>query len=126
LNGFLYLNLLGALVIPTPDGDAGDAIFAYRNDTGGSIRTFVPEIADFGAAQTSATAYRDAVQLGSDPAQTEALLTTTANVQRFGWTDFGDPSGGLFPTTDTVLGNFTGAGTPISAFAFPASTRILA
>ncbi len=124
VNGFLYQDLLGALVIEKPTGDGADAIFTYNNTSGASIRTYVPSIQDFGATQLLFGTYRDAVHLGDDPAQTEAILTASTGVQRFTWTDFG--GGQIFPSTETALNNFTGAGTPISAFAFPAQTRILA
>ncbi|MBS1215678.1 MAG: hypothetical protein H6R20_652 [Proteobacteria bacterium] len=124
LNGSLYQNLLGALVIEKPTGDGADAIFSYNNTSGGSIRTYVPSIQNFGATQLVFGTYRDAVHLGDDPAQTEAILTTTSAIERFTWTDFG--GGQLFPNTAIALNNFSGAGTPVSAFAFPAKTRILA
>lgn len=66
------------------------------------------------------------MHLGDDPAQTEAVLTTTSAVLFFGWTDYGNPSGGLFPFTTTAMNNFTGLGTPVSAFAGPAKSRVLA
>lgn len=124
VNGSLYQNLLGALVIEKPTGDGADAIFTYNNTSGASIRTYVPSILNFGATLLVSGTYRDAVHLGDDPAQTEAILTTTTDVQRFTWTDFG--GGQLFPSTGVALNNFTGAGTPVSAFAFPSKTRILA
>jgi len=126
LGGFTYQNLLGALVIEKPTGDGADAIFAYKNTTGGSVQTYVPAIENFGATLLLNATYRDAVQLGGDPAQTEALLTTPSGVSRFYWTDFGTPGGDLYPATGVALNNFIGAGTPISAFAFPGMARILA
>jgi hypothetical protein len=123
LNGFIYRNLLGALVIEHPSGTGADAIFAYRNDTGASVQSYVPAIQDFGATGLLFGTYRDAVHLGDDPAQSEALLTATSLVQRFTWTDFG--GGLLSPGTETALASFTGAGVPVSAFAFPDLTRIL-
>lgn len=120
-----YRNLLGALIIETPAGDGSDAVFAYQNTTGASAQRYIPEIEDFGATQIFFGAYRDAVHLGSDPSQAEAVLTS-GGVQFFEWTNFGIPGGELFPNTRSALGNFTGVGTPISAFAFPAKTRVLA
>lgn len=129
VNGFLYQDLLGTLVVPKPTGDGADAMFAYRNTTGGSIQTYVPEMGGFGATALLNPAYRDAVPLGNDPTQTEALVTSTSGVQRFTWTDFGNPGGGLFPTLENAIMRFSGGGVsgpPISAFAYPDSTRILA
>lgn len=124
LGPFDRKSLLGALVIEKPTGDGADAIFTYANTSGAAIQTYVPANLDFGATLLINGTYRDAVHLGDDPAQTQAILTTTSSVQRFTWTDFG--GGQLFPSTTTALNNFTGAGTPISAFAFPAMTRIAA
>jgi hypothetical protein len=124
VGGFNYQNLLGAMVVEKPTGDGADAIFAYKNTSGGSIQTYVPEILDFGATLLLNGTYRDAVHLGDDPSQTNALLTNSGGVQRFVWTDFG--GGQIFPNTETALNNFTTAPGPISAFAFPAMTRIVA
>lgn len=122
LGPFDRKNLLGALVIERPTGNGADAIFTYANTSGASIQTYVPENLDFGATLLLNGTYRDAVHLGNDPEQTGAILTTTTSVQRFVWTDFG--GGQLFPNTAIALNNFTGAGTPISAFAFPSLTHI--
>lgn len=126
LGGVVYQDLLGALVVEKPTGDGADAIFAYKNTTGGSIQTYVPAIENFGATLLLNGTYRDAVHLGNDPAQTEALLTRTTGVNRLFWTNFGVPGGDLFPTTGTALNNFTPAPGPVSAFAFPGMARILA
>jgi hypothetical protein len=123
LNGFTYQNLLGAIVVKHPLGTDADAIFAYNATTGASVQSYVPDFEDFGATGLLFGTYRDAVHLGDDPEQSEALVTATSFVQRVVWTDFG--SGELFPMLETALGNFTGAGVPASAFAFPALTRIL-
>jgi hypothetical protein len=123
---FNYRNLLGSLVVESPAGDGADAIFAYRNTSGASIQSYAPEISDFGATQLVFATYRDAVHLGNDPAQTEALLAGTSFVQRFTWSDFGTPGGPLFPRTERALDNFTGAGSSVSAFGFPGLARILA
>lgn len=124
LGGFIHRTLLGAMVVETPAADDADAFFTYQNTTGGAIQTYVPEILDFGATLALMGTFRDAVHLGDDPSQTSALLTTPGGVQRFVWTDYG--TGQLYPNTATALNNFTGAGSAISAFAFPAMTRILA
>ncbi len=122
LGGFNRQNRLGALVIENPAGNGADVLFSYANTSGASIQGYVPENMDFGATLLLSGTYRDAVHLGDDPGQTGAILTTTTLVQRFTWTDFG--GGQLYPSTAIALNNFTGAGTPISAFAFPSLTRI--